>query len=707
MSTTSDTLKENDIIFKQGESPNNDFLFKYGIDHGFWLNDLYFEVPPERIVCQEENNYADFQALRSTGSAKIPVGIATEIFVISFNITSKASIINVDTRNNLNSANNTGKRGGLFDLIVQFKHVPISVIENAYLRAKLKVPSTHNMVFCLHNLAISTSPGEPGTLVGQLTISPMAYTCYSDKWLYKKYWRSKTGFYFEDLNPIELENRIPYNLDVEKDLREALFQSWMQQMETIKVANESGPAMQAMLRMNSEYSLSHKDSQRPFVLNDKIFSDKQDEGQADQSIVNPMYQTVDSLNQIDLQYMNSFEVTRYARESEPFKAYIDWIHYLYKDRTVNNKLENNKFDFTLITNYGSRNINDYYGNNIKLKWNTFRKIAIDPDVADTIRLYIKRKIAMFRYELFENAANAINFLDNPNEAVQQLGSSGNGESNSGSDVPENVPKLTKEEIDSRCTMRIYLATIAWMESGGNWNQVAGSNGIQSSAFGAFQFLSSSWGGKDRKSFTNLPQGANEKNVTIGTDKNGNRVHRLWSMNGGMVGRLGMAGKWTMADRADPEKSTIGALALANLTIKALRAEGLCTLEPTTASNLEQTGKYSEIYLGHFLGSGGVTTFLKAYTKNKSLPWNQALNETDWQGPANSNLTIFWEGERIDQTKAITLKNFRKIRPKTMEEVYNRMVERFYDIAARVLAINSSLQQADMTPVEVNSAAGAF
>lgn len=678
MSTTSDTLKENDVIFKQGESPADDFLFKNGIDHGFWLNDLYFEVPPERIVCQEENNYADFQALRSTGSAKIPVGIATEIYVISFNITSKAAIINVDTRTNLNSPNNTGKRGGLFDLIVQFKHIPISVIENAYLRAKLKVPSSHNMVFCLHNLAISTSPGEPGTLVGQLTISPMAYTCYSDKWLYKRYWRSKTGFYFEDLNPIGLNNRVPYNLDLEEEL--------------------NGPRSEDFLRPTQPNMLmSYAEAKTPFVLNPKVFEGATDTGQATQSIVNPMYQTVDSLNQLDLQYMDSFETTRYARESEPFKAYIDWIHYLYKDRTINNKLEDNKFDFTTMTDYGTTNINDYHGNVVKLKWNTFRKIAIDPDVADTIRLYIKRKIAMFRYELFETAASAVNFLDNPNEAVQSLEDK---DSQSSADQSKK-PKMTRAAVDLQSNIKTHLCTVIWMESGGKWDSGVNPNGISTSAFGGFQWLSSSWAGRFKDGaytvHTVLPQGANQENVTQGLDDNKKRVYYLWKMNGGIVASLGMAGKWTMRDRADPEKATIASIALANGAIKEFRAAGLTTLEPTTSKNLQQTGKYSDLYLGHFMGAAGAVRFLKAYRETPTLPWTQAFQGEALEvvtGDAGSNLSVYYEGG--DKNK----------RAKTMEEIYNNITAKYYHLASIVIQSLGELKNAQMSQQQAAAAAQA-
>ncbi|NDB87167.1 MAG: hypothetical protein EB127_31465, partial [Alphaproteobacteria bacterium] len=121
MAKDNDALSLNDIItigFQDG-STYADFGQNNYIDHGFWINDLYFQVPPERISSQEENAYSQSQALRSNNSFKIPVGIANEIITISFNIPCKSSITNIDTREDQSVPSNTGKRGGIFDLILQ------------------------------------------------------------------------------------------------------------------------------------------------------------------------------------------------------------------------------------------------------------------------------------------------------------------------------------------------------------------------------------------------------------------------------------------------------------------------------------------------------------------------------------------------------------------------------------------------------------
>ena len=340
-------------------------------DHGFWINDLYFQVPPERISVQEENNYAEFQGLRSSGSYKIPVGIASQIFTISLSIPSKTSIKNIDIRND-GTSGNTGKRGGILDLIIQFKNIPFSVINNAYIRSKLKTPMTHNMVFCLHNLAISTSPGEPGTLVATITVSPMGYTPYSNRWLYKTNWVSKTGVSFEDVNTKKHSN-------YDKVLAQ---NSWL-----------------------SYNSPKDKESGSSIVTTAT-------------SVVNPKYQLIESINSIDQDFLKSTDVTLYAHESSIFKEYVDWLHLQWTNKVVNNltpgvtqiKTTNNDesryhetYDFTKISPYGSGGHN--IGEKLVLKWKEFKTIPIDPEVADEIRAYFKRKIVLERAKLFNLRIN--------------------------------------------------------------------------------------------------------------------------------------------------------------------------------------------------------------------------------------------------------------------------------------------------------------
>jgi hypothetical protein len=428
--STGDFLDSNDIVYL-AEQNYTDFYGRFPVDHGFWLNDLYFQVPPERISSQEENNYAEFQSIRSMGSSKIPVGIASEVFTISFNITSKDAIVNIDTRDGMFSPN-TGKRGGVLDLILQFKHVPISVIENAYLRSKLKVPTTHNMVFCLHNLSISTSPGEPGVLIGQLTISPMAYTCYSDRWLYKKDWVSKDGLGFEDVNKIQLEGRVPYKEKNFLTLPDGGVKSYH----------------------NTQTFLVNKTKEGEEASGETYY----------QSLVNPAFQSQDSLSQVDLEFMVPYESTKYARESAPFKAYIDWIHYVYKDRLCSNEKVGGKFDFTQISPYNSNIMNT--GDVLILRWKEFKKIQIDPQVADQMKLYIKRKIAIFRHDLFKGVADASLLMTNTTQADA---SALNTPANNAATTTNNTAKLNLPPVTSGPPWRVPNPK--------RWNSTPGTNPI--------------------------------------------------------------------------------------------------------------------------------------------------------------------------------------------------------------------------------------
>lgn len=428
MAKDNDQLSPNDIVsISLGEGGVfNDFNNENKIDHGFWINDLYFEVPPERISSQEENAYAEFQALRSNSSWKIPTGIASEIITVSLNIPHKHAIVNIDTRTDGSTANNTGKRGGILDLILQFKHIPFSCIENAYLRSKLKIPATHNMVFCMHNLALSTSPGEPNVIVGTLTISLMAYTPYSDRWLFKRDWVSRNGLYFEDVNDVNLPGRVSYKT---LNLRPSVVQGLMPNASESEAAYKLSKTFAAYNYAN--YTIRGDQS---FVINTKILGQEAAGASYPNSIVNPAFQTVESLNSIDLAFMRPFDVTRFARESEPFKVYMDWIHKQMENKIIDNEKIGNTFDFTKISPYGSENHDT--GGAVLLRWKEFKNIQIDPVVADKIRLHIKRKIAFYRYDLFKNKRSTLALLGGDAETLSSL----EGGGTTGASAPVSIPK---------------------------------------------------------------------------------------------------------------------------------------------------------------------------------------------------------------------------------------------------------------------------
>jgi hypothetical protein len=344
------------------------------INHSFWINDLEFKLQPRSITINEDSNFLGVQPIRANGAQKIPIGIASEKFTISFDIPNKGSITNIDERDSFVSSksvgDNTGMRGGLLDLIIQFKHVPFAVIENAVLRAKLKVPPLHNMVFCLLNLSSVISEG---IIECQLEISPITYVAYSDMWHFKKYWVSKNGQSLETVNTIDLLGRLPY---LTKDNIKELFLD-IDLNKTIA---------------DGKYNLGISE----FLRKGKPESTYSGKPQA--NLIDPKYQTVESINNLDLQYMAPLhETVQFPKASEPFKVYIDWLHSVYQNKTINGLGET--FDFTQLSPYGSRAM--VLGRNAVFVWKEFKNIQIDTVVAERIRKLIRTQIADFQTQIFK------------------------------------------------------------------------------------------------------------------------------------------------------------------------------------------------------------------------------------------------------------------------------------------------------------------
>ena len=359
------------------------------IDHGFWINDLYFEVAPEKISSQEENNFLEFQGIRSRHAHKIPIGISSEYFTLNLTIPSRDAIVNTDTRPDASVSNNTGKRGGVLDLVVQFKYIPFACIENAYLRSKLKIPPTHNMVFCLHNITLSTSPGEPGNIVASLTISLMAYTPYSDRWTYKKDWVSKDGLSFEDVNTINLQGRIPYKGGASAPVVDSSSKT-----EDAKGAEIAEFGSQILVWQKNLFGTS-SEFEKSVAANSEV------------NITDPKYSEVESLNLIDVAHMAPFEITRFPRESAVFKAYVDWLHD-YHTKVPVKYLEN--YDCTKILPYGG-NEKNIIGDKIMLKYKEFKTIPIDNWTADKIRIFFKKRVTKFRASLFKGIYSGLDSLE--------------------------------------------------------------------------------------------------------------------------------------------------------------------------------------------------------------------------------------------------------------------------------------------------------
>jgi hypothetical protein len=379
-------LTDKDIIkisLPTGEKGEREIWTDYGeyahINHDFWINDLKFEIGVESISSNEQNSIIATESLRSSGTEKIPIGSGLERFDISITLPSKDSLRNYDIRDNEAEAVNTGKRGGLLDLIIQFKHIPLAVIENAVLRTRLKIPPTHNMVFALHNLALTITRGS---VEAMLSIVPITYVPYSDMWLFKKYWISNNGQSLEIVNSINLDNRNPY---LTKERINEILAS-----RKLSVSRESDADSHPLGISKFLYKAASVDTAAAAGQNPG--------GVAPTSnLIDPKYQILDSMNNLDITYMAPYEVTLFPRESEPFKGYVDWLHSQYQSKQVN--LSGERYDFTKVSPYGS--VDHDFGNKTVLKWKEFRNIQIDPQVASAIKKKIKDRIVGIQKLLFE------------------------------------------------------------------------------------------------------------------------------------------------------------------------------------------------------------------------------------------------------------------------------------------------------------------
>jgi hypothetical protein len=204
------------------------------MSHAFWINDLLFMVPPESIASESEDTIFTWQSLRTESTSKVHRSTSNKIYTIGFTIPSKSGIVNVDYRDTDIENNNTGKRGGLLDLIIQFKNIPFARVENAYIRSELQIPREKNIAMCLHQISVSTEQGTIDSVRVIMVMSLFNYGPYSHDFSFKKDWKAKESFgglSFEDVNPVNFlglnyAERVPYTVENKGGWADAFYSSF-------------------------------------------------------------------------------------------------------------------------------------------------------------------------------------------------------------------------------------------------------------------------------------------------------------------------------------------------------------------------------------------------------------------------------------------------------------------------------------------------
>ena len=188
------------------------------------------------------------------------------------------------------------------------------------------------------------------------------------------------------------------------------------------------------------------------------------------------------------------------------------------------------------------------------------------------------------------------------------------------DARNNVIATIRRVAQSQQADFDYLLTQAKVESGLN----PAARAQTSSASGLYQFTAGTW----------------LSIVGRHGDKAGLDSHAQALRNGNLSAQQR---EQLLSLRNEPEVATTMAAHLAADNARALASSGYTNIGPT------------ELYLAHFLGSGGAKTFLDGLSKTPTQAAAPALPSA-----ASSNTPIFYEGTR----------------PRSFQEIYDRFAQKF-------------------------------
>ena len=359
---------------------NNVFSDEALMSHEFWINDLIFAVPPEQIQAQGEDSIFQWQSLRTSNTVKVHGGKGSLVFSVKCTLPSKQSIVNIDTRETnspttINYGNNSGKRGGLVDFILQFKNIPFARVENAFIRSKLRIHEDANMVMCMHQMNVTTVPGEPDSLDLSFVMTIFNYSPYSDKWLYKDDWVTKAelGFRdFESVNTITLPNRTSYRI------------------YTINQELASVPAYTGDESTDLQVSMS------PEASNNRSLGFYRENGSAGLNPDNEIFSREFDINfteggndrwNTDLVFMNMPTAVKHPSQSAIFKTYCDWLFSEYANKMHG---DGEVFDHTLLGGYNSDGHD--IGDSIEFQWKEYKRFAMPSGINETLRQVIRDRL---------------------------------------------------------------------------------------------------------------------------------------------------------------------------------------------------------------------------------------------------------------------------------------------------------------------------
>ena len=347
-------------------------------NHAFWINDLLFVVPPSRISIDTDYNIFQWKSLRSDTSVKVHSGNSNTYIKVDLIMPSGNSVINV----NYNKPTSTAMRGGLLDLILQFKYTPFCYIENAFVRSNIGLDVNFNMAATLHQLSVSTMQGFPGTLQVEILLGVFNYRPYGPNFCYKDQWNveyAHGGARFESANPSFLSTDPP-------DIMDAHFAPGVNAFDlcqTSRTMNKNdGPPMDDMLNpisLNSIPIAENNGSTGYIPFQDTwTFEDLQDQDRI--LFVTP-------------------EHTHTPAWSEVYTSYINWLRTQWEQK-----------GFGDLQPIGSRDHD--LGDKLRFKWKTYQKFEMPDDVyrelVDAVKAELQSRANAFQDYIPPSSRGTVN-----------------------------------------------------------------------------------------------------------------------------------------------------------------------------------------------------------------------------------------------------------------------------------------------------------
>jgi murein DD-endopeptidase MepM/ murein hydrolase activator NlpD len=394
------------------------------MSHAFWINDLLFVCPPQMINTQSEQMIANYQSLRANSTSKVPVGKGTKFFSVKLKVPSKAAIVNVDFRLADENAitmqpdingeyHNTGKRGGILDLIIQFKNTPFARLENGFIRSTLNIPKEKNIAICLHQINVSTTKDKFNCLDVDLLFSVFNYSPFSPNFYFKEDWATKEqygSFTFEDVNIID------FGFNEINNLRRR-YKIYIPEVPLESGGDTSGEDDSRQMSFDTLAAADNAIS--PFIREVNGPSNG-GEGGFESSTVDQrneafreQYNLIftegeEELNLVDSKFMRPALAVADPSVSAVFKAYVDWLHSKWHQKEDSE----GQFNAAAIQRYGSLEHN--LGDAVILTWKEFKTEPMPRAVEQEIKAWYRRRLNQYQEALASrNLAQPITDFNSP------------------------------------------------------------------------------------------------------------------------------------------------------------------------------------------------------------------------------------------------------------------------------------------------------